>query len=240
MVKGEAAMGRAAKAVFNEGSEVIINSAMPTSKDREVLDKALKVSETNPESLLNTKSQLGHYMPEHSAMLSQIGSTAVNYLNSLRPVSAKASPLDHEKPINPVAQAAYHRALDIAENPLMVTHHISKGTLTQQDVTTLSTVMPGVYRSMTAKLSSAMMEHVTKGDSVSYQTRMGLSLFLGQPLDSTLSSTSIASAQPVQEPQGQPQGQSKAPSSSTSKLSKISLASQTPLQARQTREVTKV
>jgi hypothetical protein len=71
-----------------------------------------------------------------------------------------------------------------------------------------------------------MTESLSKGKSIPYKTRIGLSMFMAQPLDSTMTPGAILSAQPQPAPPPQPQGKEKG-----SSLAKLPKSYQTPGQA---------
>ena len=81
----------------------------------------------------------------------------------------------------------------------------------------------------------AVVDAKTKGVAVPYTRRMGLSLFLGTPLDSTMTPAGISSIQATyaQAPQAsEAQGEAKK-KGSPSKLKTIATLSETPSQARE-------
>ena len=87
---------------------------------------------------------------------------------------------------------------------------------------------------MTQNLLSAMMDHTKDGGTIPYKQRQSLSLFTGQPLDSTMTPQSIMAVQNVyaskqQPPPGNPPV--KGNKRNTSKLGKIASNLQTPNQA---------
>jgi len=231
VLKGEAAISRATKSIFKSGETVLPTKMYPTQKEKEKLDKQLKTAQSDPSVLMNVGGTTGHYMPDHQTVMAQTAMTAVNYLNSLRPNVDKKGPLDSEIEPNPAQKAVFDRALDIAEQPLVVLDSIKEGTLTPQDVKSLSTMYPGLYGRLVDKINNDMVEHVSKENPISYKTRLGLSLFLGQPLDSTMTPQSIIAAQP--KPQQAPQMGGMHAKHSTEQLSKLPGSYATPNQARQ-------
>ena len=237
VARGETMMTKAAKAVFKAGGEVASPSAMPTEMDRARLNKQLQKLQTDPTPLTKVAGDVGHYLPQHATAAGTYAANAVNYLNSLRPKTTTGLPLDSKIVPNGVAQGAYNRALDIAEQPLVVTQAIKSGRLTPSDVVTLSTVNPGAYQRLSQKLTAEMTNHISKGGVIPYQTRMSLSTFIGQPLDSTMTPQGIQGAQPqppMQQPATPTQPASN-PKRSTAKLGGIAKNARTQDQARDAR-----
>lgn len=207
IVNGEAALSKAAKAVFTPGAHAISESMVASDKTREKLKQKLDAYQTDTASLLNVGGTTGHYMPDHGATLAAVAARAVNYLNTLKPSEDRLGPLDPKRTPSDVEVAKYNRALDIAEQPLTAIQHIKDGNLTPDDVTTFKTIYPSLYDRVSQKLTKEMIEHTAKGNSVPYTARLGMSLFLGQALDSTMTPQSIAAAQPMPKmPPEQPQG----------------------------------
>lgn len=232
-VKGWKTTTKAVKSVFDAGKDSLPSNVVPLITKREKLAKLVEEYNKNPEKML----QMGDNNPvdEYNTAFASTSARAVQYLNTLRPDTNPKNPLDAKLPVNPVQQAAYNRALDIAQQPLVVLKHIKEGTLTSNDVVTLKTIYPGLYNQLSEKLMGQMIDHVHKGEAVPYSTRIGLSLFMGQPLDSTLTPQGISSAQPSPEQQAMRDSQQspgKAPAASSMKgLDKMSSQYRTPSQA---------
>lgn len=226
VTKGEAALNRSATALFKPSSYVT-PQRIPANENKktERLDKSLKNLQMNTASLMNVGGSTGHYLPDHQTALAATAARATQYLNSIRPSEVRGGPLDPPREPSLVAKAQFNRALSIAENPLHVLERIREGTLVPRDVIALKSIYPALYDRMSQKLTEKMIEHVSKGNAVPYKTRLGLSLFLGQPLDSSLKSSSIAAVQatyavPLQAPsQGQAPGKKHGSMKALSKLS---------------------
>ena len=176
---------------------------------------------------------LGHYMPEHQTALSQASLQSIQYLKSLKPQAITANPLD--TPIQPTKaqEARYNRALDIAQQPAIVLQHIKDGSIQPTDVQDLKTMYPAVYQQLAQKLSNDMISHHSEENPIPYKTRVGLSHFLGQAMDSSMTPQAIMAAQPKPKlPQGPPQpAGSKSKTGSPSKLGKQVNSYKTPTQA---------
>lgn len=206
--KGNKLADQAVKAIF-AGGKVIPSEKLTTKEQREKLDTALQKYQQDPTALADNSGVVSHYLADHAAALGGVTSTAVQYLNSLRPQPQQRGMLDPKLKANPVAQAQFNQALDIANQPLTVLQKINDGTLTSKDVTTLRTIYPNLYQGLSQKIMNQMVDLTEKEDAVPYQTRIGTSLFLGQGLDSTMQPQAILLAQPTpqQGPQGPPGAQ---------------------------------
>lgn len=236
-IKGENRIQSSTKAVFSAGLKVLPQTQMPSETDRKRLDKQVQALQQNPQGLFDVGGKTAHYMPDAGTAMAQTATQAVNYLNSVRPSTTKAAPLDAELPISDAAKDKYNRALDVAVQPLSVLNHVKAGTLQVGDIQALNAMYPGLYTKLKNQLTQQMTTALTKGNDIPGPTRLSLSLFLGQPLDSTMTPQAIMDAQPKPQMVSQ-QGESpgKPPSESSTKgLNKMPGMYQTPDQARSSR-----
>lgn len=202
------------------------------------LKSYLDEAKESPEKLLEVGGKIGHYLPDHGAHLGALASTAVQYLSSLIPAQPQAGPMD--EPIQPdkMAMANYTRQIDIAQKPTLVLQHVKDGTLIPQDLKTVQTLYPGLYKSITDKIGAQLVEAKTKKKEIPYKQRMSLSMLLGQPLDFTQTpQAAIAIIQGNSLPgSNQPQAQGKksgATDVALRQINKVDDLSETTLEARQ-------
>lgn len=196
VIRGENQVINGTKAIFKSTREVFPSKAMePSKKDRERLDKKVSEAQNNPESLLSMGGETSHYMPNHSVAMAETAGRVLQYLASVKPAPQKLAPLDDEIEPSIEQRNAYNRTLDIAEKPLVVLQHIKDNTLLPEDVKSMVTMYPDLYAKVSQSLTNQMIDHTSTGEKVPYRLRQGLSLFLGQPLDSTFSPAGIMAAQ---------------------------------------------
>src|SRR5437899_589863 len=160
---------------------------------------------SNPNLALETGGSLNHYLPEHSTQLAALTGTAANYLDSIKPKQAPSGPLDDALPTNKDQEAAYHRQLDIAQQPLIILGHIKEGNLSAQDKQTLTTLYPKLYSKMAKEINESIITAKTDKKAMPYKQRLSLSLFLGQPLDATLTQPVMLAAMMSNTPKATPQ-----------------------------------
>jgi len=239
VMNGEKRIKAATKNIFKDDADVLPKSAMPTEADRNRLQKQMdeyqqKQTSPNVVDYMNKKfAAVSHYMPDHGEALTQTTANIANYLHQVKPIMPQAGLLDRPMEMPAGAKAQYDRTLNIAEQPLIILHNIKKGTLTPRDLQDFNTMFPALKNKLAQELTSSMIEHASKGNIVPYQTRLGLTLFLGQPMDSTLTQNAIISAQPMSMPQQQPQQPQKKPptKSQSAALEKMPQMARTPQQA---------
>lgn len=234
---GQQKLVNATNALFSSGAKTIPTHLIPDTKQLLKLDNRLKEKHDDQASLLDSAGDLPHYLPDHAQMMTRTAMNAVNTLNAARPSNPKTGIFDAEIPPSKAQESDYQRKLAIAEQPLMVLHHIDQGTLLPSDVQTLQQLYPEHYEKMKQQVMVSMMDHAQDGGTVPYTLRQGLSLFLGQPLDSTFLPQSIQAIQSsyAQNASQPPQGGGK-PKGSPSKLGKVATNMQTPMQAREARQ----
>ena len=208
----------------------------PDEKSREMLKSQLEEFREDPSKMLEIGGTLGHYLPDHGAQLGATAAQANNYLEALRPKTTQRNSLDEPSPPDAGEVSKWNRHLDIAQNPLMVLKHAKEGTLLPRDITTLQTLYPTLHRSMVDKVGEALINAKTKKVEIPYRQKQGLSMLLGQPLDSTMTPGSmqaiIASAGPQQmDNQQQPQKKSqKVTGPQLKTIDKVDTMYETPLQ----------
>lgn len=238
--KSAKSTSRAVEGVTRAGANTLVTP--PTSAKVIRLDDYLKAAQHNQDPLTQDAGDMGTYLPEHAVAVGIVTGKAVEYLNSLRPSDARPAPLDPPREPNDIEKAQFNRALEIAESPLLVMQHIKDGSLTPSDMKTLIVLYPKLYESYKEQLMGSVIKAQEKGNEIPYKTSMALSLFMGQPMDSSLMPNNIqanqASNVPPQPPM--PPGKHKSPPQSGLKnLSTLSQAAATPQQARDLNHTTR-
>lgn len=236
--KGNAMATKAIKNIFKSGVNSVIHQ--PSERDRKRLEKIVDEVQTNPNRMVAVGNDIAHYLPNHGASIAQTSMNAINFLNSQKPGNDRVSPLDTKIPPSAAQQAQYNRLLDLAEQPLLVLGKIKAGSITPTEINAIKSMYPDLYSGLVSKISTETIEAIHKGEQVPYRTRMGISLFTGQPLDSTMLPASILAAQPVPKepnPQQSQQPSKVPPQSATKNLSKLASSYQTPAQASEQRKM---
>jgi hypothetical protein len=198
-------MTRAASNILKPGHQPLMPTQYPKVADRDKLDKTIQKYEQNPNMLLaQAQSPLGHYLPEQNAAVSKALASQLNYLQSLKPAEAQGGLLDKKLPPSPAQEARYNRAKDIQIQPNIVLQHVKDGTIQVTDVADLQALYPSMYGRMKQQLMEEIANRHYEEGQIPYHTRVGMSIFLGQPLDSSMNPMNIQAAQP-QQPQMPPQ-----------------------------------
>lgn len=228
--KGEDLLDKTSAGVFSTGKDALPKDMHPTEESRERLDKVVGSITNNP-SPLEKANPISHYLPDHGIALASTAANAIAYLNSLRPNEQRNGPLDSPMVPSAVDKAKFTQALNIAQQPLTVLDKIKKGTLTSDDIHSLTSMYPALAAKMQTKLVADMTKAVSQGTLIPYKTRIGMSMFLGQPMDSSFSSASIRAAQPQGNAAQNPAPSPDRVKRNTSSLGKNNELYMTPLQS---------
>lgn len=214
--KGEKLLSKASANVLKPSVKVLTDSQMPSKVDIEKLDKLVAQNDDNPNRFVaaQNSSKVGHYLPEAQQAISKTSAQAMTYLSQIKPKAFKPGALDKEIEPSSAEKARYDRALTIAQQPAVVLQHIKNGTVLPTDLIDLKAMYPSVYNHMAEQLIQHLATQTAADEVIPYKTRMGLSLFLAQPLDNSMTPESINAAQPKpQMPQQSPGQQPKSPKS---------------------------
>lgn len=220
--KGAKLVDKAIKSLFKGGAAVLSEKLNANDNDIKKLDKGLKVYQDSPDNAMNVAGKTSYYMPEHGQALSATAQRAIAYLNAQRPSTAQTNPLDGPRKPTQAQDAQYRNALALAQQPLGVISKIQAGTVTPKDVALIQTVYPALYTRIRDKMFQEVIDTAHKGQVIPYKVRLGMSQFLQQPLDSTMTPQAILAAQPMPKTPQQPQGpQGKANGSGSKALAKL-------------------
>jgi hypothetical protein len=196
-INAENTMNKAIKGVFKGGRETAPKPYEFQPRQATRLDKYLDSLKQKPAAMIDIGGGVGHYAQAHGVALTSAAAGAVGYLQTIKPNTSPQSPLDSQRVPSASEKARYDSALQIADSPQTVLHKIANGTLNLNDVKDLGSMYPGYYQRAKQKLGKEVIEHSSKGKTIPYKTRMSISLFMGQPLDSTMSCNGIMAAQPM-------------------------------------------
>lgn len=228
--KGARAIDKGVNGLFKAGIGEGIDALDLKSASK--LDQQVQDAMLRPEDQLDHHEDLSAALPDQMQAMGEMKAKAVQYLNSVRPDTANQAPLDPQRMPNSVEQAKYQRALMVADQPLSILSLLKKGNLLPQDLIALQTIYPQLYGSLQSKVGQKVIDMKTKGEPIPYRLQLGLSLFLGMPMDSSTMPQNIMANQAHNTPQ--PQASSKPPTASQSKaLTQLPLDAATPGQARE-------
>ncbi len=186
---------------------------------------------------------IGTIFPEQAALLGAAKTRIYNYLNQARPQPpVNQLPFDKHVVTNE-KQRSYNKALDIANAPLSILNKVKDGTITSEDMRHFVSMHPELHKHISqAILSRAANKHIDDEQRPSYRMKQSLSMFIGKPLEVTMTPSNIIAAQSTFQPKqspgdqsNQPQGANKA-KRGTAPLSKVSSSYMTKDQHREARQ----
>lgn len=187
--------------------------------------------------ILQGTDYLAKHYPSQNIILQQAKGRINDYLNNSRPLDQPKLPFD-KAPKSAHQDRSYDSALDIANEPLSVLHSIKNHTISPEHIKHINGLHPEVYKELSKKLTEKISEHQIEGKNIPYKLRQSLSVFMGAPLDSTMTAQGLQAIQSTFMGKG-PADQSqpeKAPSSSSMKgVEKLPSQYQTPSEARAAR-----
>lgn len=171
------------------------------SSDIHEMHEPLQQFAESPSTLIdhiaNGTQGISSQAPEVTSAIGTSLTNAVNYLETKRPNTQKKAPLDMQPELKPSQISAFNNTADIVNNPMTVFGHIKTGTLMPQHIEALQAVYPSVYKQMQSATMGKMTDYLSKNDpsAIPYKTKLSLSRFLGQNLDSSLTPNAILSNQ---------------------------------------------
>lgn len=226
VAKGEKLADSAVKGLFNPAAKALALVSPEKLKE--------SVEDFKEDDSLDGSGELGHYLPEHAGAYGTAVGRAVTYLQSQKPNEGQQTVIGQPNQPSKMEETAYNRALSLSEQPLDALNLVKEGTITPKDMATLQAVHPELLNGLRVKVMRSLTDRLAGKESIPYKTQLGLSLFLGHPLESsTMPQNIMANQQPAQPPQTQqtqPQGLS-APKATS--LNKGAASQQTPSQARE-------
>lgn len=157
--------------------------------------------QANPELLMDHLSSslapIMEYLPDISIGMSAVVSGGIGFLQSKGIKSGKMAPLDND--IDPSSHEVwkFNKYAEVVDNPLSVFDHIANGSLLPLHTEALTFVFPALYSRMKLSVVNKMAGFLANHEAheIPYKTRLSLSTFLGQNLDSTMSQEAIVSNQ---------------------------------------------
>jgi len=162
---------------------------------------------------------------------------AVQFLNSKLPHSGNELPFDEKSKASKGERSAWLELHDLVSDPTSVLNHVKNGTLTSHHMEAMRTVYPDLHQHMVDKINQELGGLKMKGKDVPYSKKIAISKFIGQPLDSTMTSQNmqaiINSAAPNPGPAVAAGQKGKASGTALTQINKTNSIYQTPDQHRE-------
>lgn len=178
-----------------------------TEQYQKAVSKVQDVS-AHPEKFIQAMNDateaLYPHAPQITGQLHQTAGTAMQFLQDKIPKPTSIiSPLSPEFVPSQAEMGKFMHYYDIVADPIKSLQELRMGVLSPDTIETLNQVHPKLYDDMKQNVFDKMVE---KKDSIPYQRKAMLSMFLQEPLDESLVPSSMLMTQKVyQTPQGKTQ-----------------------------------
>lgn len=191
-IKGEHKINKAVSGLFKAGRMTLID---PDVKSNEKLKKDVQTFIDNPQKMLDIASGLSHYGEGQQGAMAATTARVVQYLAQLKPKTQQLGVLN--KPIEPTKaqESDFNRAVEIANNPASILNRVKDGSLIAKDLMHLKAMYPDMHARLASKIQTELINAKEAEVSIPNSLRTTLSLFLAQPMDSSLMPQAIMSAQ---------------------------------------------
>ena len=243
--KGEAKMGAAAASVVNPDPEVTPKVKVPTAEAVSKMRAQINAIAGNPASMMEMKQKMSHYMPNAAAAMVMVASSAITDLADNDPDRNQEprSPMDAPATQTKSRQDKYTRRVQVVIQPMVLMNGIKSGDITREDMAIAEKVHPAFVSRMREKLIAEITSPKFDPSKLTASHKLGLSLFLGTPMVSSLKPANLVaiqssiSQQAAKEPQVVNQSQGKTTQSGLNKLGKTNSLYGTPSQNAAARKV---
>lgn len=172
--------------------------------------------------------------PQQAVVLGGAKARMANYLNSVKPQKSPGLPFD-KKHESPSKNRHYHEAVKAAARPLAILDRVKDGSITPNALGHFASMHPELHDLLKKKITHEITKkQLDESSHPPFHVKQALSLFMGSPMDQSLTPATIQAAQATYAPQQGPQQPSQKPKGSPSKLKDKSVkAYETPDQAAQ-------
>lgn len=250
--KATKAISQNTNAIFTAGAKESVSSLTPylTSKvasssldTKEALgsEYAKAVDQINeisshPELFMdamdNATSSLYPHAPNVVGQIQQTAGNAIGFLQGKIPRPVETGPLSTEFVPSQADMGKFMHYYSVVNDPIMSLKELRMGTLGPDTIETMTAVHPKLYEDMKQQVMDKVLE---KRAGIPYQKRLMLSMFLQEPLDISMSPSSMLTTQGVYASPAKSNdstGATNSKAGSTTKLAKLNVASRakTPLQ----------
>lgn len=207
-----------------------------TSDNRKVKDVFARINELeqDPEKMMNHLVEKTAALYGHAPMITQGLQTsavrATSFLASKLPPMLPQSPFTHETYEPSKSELSnFERYYNLVEDPMLAMDHVRNNSVTPETVETLSTVYPKLYDQMKVAIMDQVAKQVGKKQIIPYQTKQSISMFVGEPLDQSMTPQVVMANQ--QAYISNPQAPMNNPKPSKPGMRDISLSSRTSLKS---------
>lgn len=223
------------KKIFKTGIAAAVPIAAISSavgdRSEKKLDKIktqLQDVTTTPEKALDVFHNATHDLyvsaPKTASGVQMASLRAAKFLSSKLPNQAPQKLLDPKSKPSPADLSKFFKYYEAVNNPTSVLDRLAHGVVAPESIEALNAVYPKLYGEMKASVMNELNQAMTKGKYIPYRTKVGLSMFLGQDLDSSTTPASIQATQSALASQSKSAGPGGAVKPSQGGLSALSMS----------------
>lgn len=204
--KTAAQIASGTKKIFKTGIAAAVPvaavSALSGDRSEKKLEKIkteLQDVTTTPEKALDVLHNSTHDLfvaaPKTASGVQMASLRAAKFLASKLPNQSPLKLLDPKSKPSPADLSKFFKYYEAVNNPTSVLDRLAHGVVTPESIEALHTVYPKLYGEMKSSVMEELTHSVSKGKHIPYRTKVGLSMFLGQDLDSSTTPASIQATQ---------------------------------------------
>lgn len=218
-----------AKSIFSGNTTKAISSGIASTSEKEYNKNYNKIKELseNPEALQahleKTTSGMSEAAPNISVGLNATITRGLEFLGAKMPRPANELPLNSKWAPTKSQMATFNRYVSAVNDPIGVLKQVKNGTVSNEAMEALMIVHPDLLQTMREAVIGDMTPK--KASKLNYTTKIALSKFMGQPLESNMLPAVLKGNQDTFIMPGQQNQQPKSPKSTVGGLKELKLGS---------------
>jgi hypothetical protein len=190
------ALNKAVKGVLTKtGPATAILGTNQTHEEHKQSAEKLRLLASNIEAMSDHVGQFSAQVygaaPQTSSAIAGVSTAALGFLASKLPPARQESLFNKPMEYTPAELDKFGRYVDVVKNPMKVLDSISTGHPSKEGVETLQAVYPTLYGQMQTRMLHELTNMKNPAD-LPYKTRLGVSQFMGTPLDKSLAQPALA------------------------------------------------
>lgn len=201
-------IGSGAKAIFDPSIKALGKTRNPIgrslSRDQDSNQKMqndYSQIQSDPagfaDKLGKSTEQLYNIAPQIAQSLQLSTAKAVHFLSTKLPTKPDNNPFQKPYEPSPTEMAKFERYVNIIEKPTSALNHVKLGTIGPDTMEALQTVYPKLLDQMRQAVNLEATNQAKKGRDLPFQLKQSISMFLGQPISSSLLPQNVMNNQAV-------------------------------------------
>jgi hypothetical protein len=208
------------------------------SKSNQIRQLAGMPTDQLIDQLSNEHSNLSEIAPNIAPEIHSTAINAIQYLNSKLPHVGNELAQDTHIPPSKAQKTQWLDLYDTVNNPISVLDHVKNSTLNRHHMEIMKTIYPELHQEMVSKMNEHLGDLKMKEKELPYRLRATMGMFMGQPLDSTMTvpvmqSVINSNRGAISQETQQPGNSKKASGVELKQINKVDALYETPSQARQ-------